>query len=451
MSDAFLDDYRARFPRSASLAVRARTLLPDGVTHDLRHMTPFPISIDRQMGAKKWDVDGNEFVDYWAGHGSMILGHSHPDVVEAVQKQMARSTHAGGCHAGEIEWAELVQKLVPSAHKMRFTGSGTEATLMALRLCRMFTGRPKFLKFSGHFHGWHDFVAPSSDPPYDRHDVVGIPAEVSANTVAVAPNDPARLEAVLKSDPGIGAVILEPTGGHWGAVPIRGEFLRQVRELTAKYGQILIFDEVITGFRVAPGGAQEHYGVMPDLTTLAKILAGGLPGGCLVGRADILDQIESRPGQPKMRHPGTYNANPLSAAAGIAVLKHVATGEPTRRANETAMHLRNRFNEMTAKRGYPWLAYGDFSIFRLLMDYTGPRPGPASTPGDGFIPYGGDLNRLDGPRDLKRVHAFRRGMLLEGIDIPGMGGWLTVAHTHEDIERTVVAADRVLGVLEHGH
>jgi glutamate-1-semialdehyde 2,1-aminomutase len=365
-----------------------------------------------------------------------------------VQAQVAKSTHAGGCHDLEIEWGEWVKRLVPSAERVRFTGSGTEATLMALRLGRIFTGRPKFLKFAGHFHGWHDAVSVGSDPPYDNLAVPGVPEGVAANTVVIPPNDLDLLERTLGADPQIGAVILEPTGGHWGAVPIRGPFLKAVRELTTKYGQLLIFDEVITGFRVAPGGAQERYGVKPDLTTLAKILAGGLPGGALAGRADVLAAIEFRPGKPKMRHPGTYNANPLSAAAGVAALKLVATGEPCRKANESGRQLRNRLNKLFADRGWPWLAYIDFSMFKLIPKYEGPRPPEAKGDDDAPIPYGGDLNKLDGPpTNPKLRHAFRQAMLLNGVDVPGLGGWLTAAHTEVDLDRTVQAVAASVEVL----
>src|SRR5207248_3475174 len=171
---------------------------------------------------------------------------------------------------------------------------------------------------------------------------------------AIPPNDLNRVEDALRNNTDIGAVILEPTGGHWGAVPIRGAFLKGLRELCTRFDRLLIFDEVITGFRVAPGGAQGDYGVKPDLTSLAKILAGGLPGGCLAGRADILAYIEPRPGKPKMKRPGTYNANPLSAAAGVAALKRVAGGDPCRKANAASRLLRNKLNELFESRGWPW-------------------------------------------------------------------------------------------------
>ena len=188
--------------------------------------------------------------------------------------------------------------------------------------------------------------------------------------------------------------------------------------------------------------AQQHYGVRPDLTTLAKILAGGLPGGCVTGRADILAHLEFRPGKPKMKHPGTFNANPLSASAGVAALQLVATGEPCRRANETGRVLRQRLNALFAERDADWIAYGEFSMFRLLPRYQGPRP-----TSDDFIPYNGDLNKLDGPRDVRLMHAVRLGMLLHGVDLFGLGGMTTAAHTEEDVERTVAAVAGTMDLL----
>ena len=424
------------------MAEQARGIFPNGVTHDLRHLEPFPIYVERGQGAHKWDVDGHELIDYWSGHGALLLGHGHPAIVAAVQRQMERGTHPGACHEGEIEWGRWVQRLVPSAERVRFVSSGTEATLMALRLARLFTGRPRVLKFAGHFHGWHDFLVPAPTLPIDGKPTPGIPAEIAQETVIIPPNDANLVERTLRGDAGIGCVILEPTGGHWGAVPIRGPFLRELREITQRLERLLIFDEVISGFRVAPGGAQAHYGVTPDLTTLAKILAGGLPGGCVAGRADILAGIEIRPGKPKMKHPGTFNANPLSAAAGVTTLQLVADGEPCRRASEIARQLRQQLNQLFAQRGVAWIAYGEFSGFRLLTNYHGPRPEQ-----DDFVPYNGDLHRLDAPRPPKLTHAFRQAMLLHGVDVSGLGSMTTAAHTEADVEATVTAVAAAVELL----
>jgi glutamate-1-semialdehyde 2,1-aminomutase len=341
-----------------------------------------------------------------------------------------------------VEWGRLVQKLVPSAEKLRFVSSGTEATMMALRLARLHTGKPRVLKFAGHFHGWHDFLVPACDLPYDGSAVPGIPRELLRDPVIVPPNDADAVDRALSENADVGCVIIEPTGGHFGSVPVRGPFLKALRELTTKHRRLLIFDEVITGFRVHPGGAQALYGVTPDLTTMAKILAGGLPGGCVAGRADILEGLEFRPGKPKMKHPGTFNANPLSAAAGIATLALVGTGEPNQRANDAGKLLRQRLNAKFAERGIDWIAYGEFSGFKLIPNYQGPRP-----TGDDFIPFDGDPNKLEGVRSPKMTHAFRRAMLLNGVDLPGLGGMTTAAHKTPDIERAVDAVVTSVAML----
>ena len=446
-----VDQYIAAFPGSQKRFETAKSIFPTGVTHDTRMMEPFPPYVTHAQGAYKWDVDGHKLVDYFVGHGALLLGHSPPDVVEAVREQMAKGTHYGSCHDLEIEWGQLVQKLVPSAEKVRFTGSGTEATLMALRLSRLYSGRPKFLKFRGHFHGWHDYVTVGSDPPYDAPSVPGVPEGVAANCVAVPPNDLNAVEDALKRDAQIGAVILEPTGGHWGAVPMRGEFLHGLRELCTRRECVLIFDEVITGFRVAPGGAQAFYGIVPDLTSMAKILAGGLPGGALGGRTDIMAYLEPRAGKPKMKHPGTYNANPLSAAAGVAALKRVATGEPCRLATAAAVRLRNGLNALFAKRGWPMAAYGDFSMLRIVTGYTGPKPKLDAGANDGLIPYDGDLDALDGPKNAKQLYSMRQAMLLHGVDLWGFAGMTSCEHTDAIVDDTIRAVEAsVEAILKEG-
>jgi glutamate-1-semialdehyde 2,1-aminomutase len=231
-------------------------------------------------------------------------------------------------------------------------------------------------------------------------------------------------------------------------VPVRGAFLEGLRELCTRLDRVLVFDEVITGFRVAPGGAQAYYGVTPDMTSLAKILAGGLPGGCLAGRADILAYLEPRPGKPKMKHPGTYNANPLSAAAGVAALKRVATGDPCRKANAAGVRLRNRLNELFAARDWPMIAYGDFSMVRIVPGYRGPRPtGPAGE-NDGLVPFGGDLDALDGPKNSKLLSAMRQAMLLNGVDFWGFAGMTSCEHTDAVVDDTVRAVETSVETLQ---
>jgi glutamate-1-semialdehyde 2,1-aminomutase len=437
------------FPSSERLYRQATSLFPNGVTHDLRYLQPFPIYVERAEGSHKWDADGHELVDWWSGHGSIMLGHSHPAVVEAVQAQMGRMTHPGACHELELEWGNEIKRLKPSVEKMRFVNSGTEATLMALRLAHMFTGKRKVLKFQGHFHGWHDFLIQAADPPYDSS-VPGLDPDLLAHLIVVAPNDLDRLEQTVSRDKDVACVILEPTGGHYGQIPIRGEFLRGLREITARHCILLIFDEVITGFRVHSGGAQGYYGVRPDLTTMAKIVAGGLPGGCLGGRADVLDLLEfSDIPARKMPHPGTFNANPLSAAAGITTLRIVATGEPNRRANEVGRALRRQLNQLFETEGVPWLAYGDFSAIKLLTGYTGPRPKERDDSDTGFVPYGGEFAKLEGKSDARLKTALRQALLLNGVDWPGLACMSNASHSDEDVERTVDAVRESIGLLRN--
>lgn len=428
--------YRSKFPQSRQLFERGLGVFPSGVTHDSRYLEPFPIFAKQANGSRKVTVEGHSLIDYWVGHGSLLLGHSHPVVVDAVQRQMERGTHFSACHEREIEWAERVQRLIPSAERIRFTNSGTEATLMALRIARLVTGRSKVVKFVGHFHGWHDLLVPGAYAPYNLENwsMPGITAGILDDLIVIPPNDLTAVERAFQQQHPA-CCILEPTGGHWGLVPIQGEFLRGLRKLCTHYGVLLIFDEVITGFRVDPGGAQASYAVKPDLTTLAKILAGGLPGGALCGRSDLLDALAfgNRHGQ-KMKHPGTFNGNPLSAAAGCAALELITSSEICQCANELAQKLRTGLNELFARKAVPWLAYGEFSMIHIHPAYSGPPP-----VGNNFIPYDGDYRRLDIEHPASLKQAFRLSLLTHGIDWFGWSGMTSSAHTDQDLSETVAA------------
>lgn len=435
--------FAERFPQSAKLYQRAERVFPSGVTHDSRYLQPFPIYADEAAGSRKTTTDGHSIVDYWMGHGALLLGHSHPDVVTAVQKQVAKSTHPGACHELEIEWGELVQQLVPSAERVRFTNSGTEATLMALRIARIVTGKTKVIKFAGHFHGWHDSLIHASDGPHGgTYQTPGVTEGVLHDIIVIPPNDIAALErAIDEHDPA--CVIHEGNGGHWGVVPVRADHIRAIRALTSRKNVIFILDEVITGFRVDAHSFQGVCDVVPDMTTLAKVLAGGLPGGCIAGRADLLEALafDNRYGK-KMKHPGTYNGNPLSAAAGIAALKLVATNKHNQHANAIAADLRKRLNQLFADRRVRLVAYGDFSAIKIQPEYDGPRP-----TADDFVPCNNDHRLLDRKIDGKLSHAFRCALLLGGVDWMGWGGSTSSAHTAADLDLTVKAYDQAISLL----
>jgi len=443
-------DLEARFLErlrgSRRLYDRALKLFPNGLTHDSRRFQPFPVYINRAVGSKKYDPDGNEFIDYSVGHGALILGHSHPAVVEAVQRQMALGTHYGAEHELEVQWAELICRMVPSAERIRFVSSGTEATLMAIRMARAATGRNKIVKFEGHFHGWHDQVVTGISAPFDAFSSPGIPEAVQKLTIVLPHNDLAAVEATLAKDKDIAALILEPAGGFGGLVPTTRGFLPALRELTRKHGVILLFDEVVSGFRYAPGGAQEYFGVTPDMTTLAKILAGGLPGGAVVGRADLFASLEFRDDpqwnrHKKIFHPGTFNANPLSAAAGVAALSILADGKVYKPLEEQAARLRDGLTAVLRRLGIPGLVYGDASFFDL---YFG-DPKEAFT-GDPFTePY--DHRKVIAGRSGPFRSALSLAMLLHGVHLHGPGGKLSIAHSDADCDKTIAAFEASLKLV----
>ena len=430
--------FRARTPASARLAARARAAFPGGLTHDARALSPYPIYVERAERSRKWDADGNEYVDYFGGHGALLLGHNQPAVAVAVARQLERGTHFGSAHELEILWAEAIQRLMPAAELIRFTSSGTEATLLALRLARAFTGKTKIVRFATHFHGWHDHLAAGYVNRFDGSAPVGVLDSVAAGVIVLPPNDEALVERTLDQNNDIAAVILEPTGGSFGRVPAPPAWVRALRALTAQRGVLLIFDEVITGFRVAPGGAQAALGIRPDLVTMAKIMAGGLPGGAVAGRTDIMSYLDGdeskRLGREKILHFGTFNANPVSAAAGIAALDVVATTEACATANDYGERLRTALNQAIGELGVLWAAYGTYSGFHL---FTNPK-GRAIVPGvldPAAIPY----DELRG-NDPGVVNKLRISMLNEGVDINGWpGGNISSVHTPADLEQTVSA------------
>jgi glutamate-1-semialdehyde 2,1-aminomutase len=440
------EEYAGKYAQSRQLYEEAQAALPGGITHMARAFTPFPLYIDRCVGAHKWDVDGNRYIDYWMGHGAMLLGHAHPAVVEAVREQVSRGTHAGGSTRLEIEWARLIMDLVPSAERVKFTSSGTEATLLALRAARAYTGKSIMIKFEGHFHGWHDYVACGVIPPYDSPMSAGIPEAVQHTVILVPFNDRTALTQALDSSDDIAAVIVEPGGSYDDTVPADPSFLAFLRQETARRGIVLIFDEVVTGFRYAVGGAQEYFNVIPDLTTLAKVMAGGLNGGAVVGRQAIMEIFEPKADAHWSRyqmvpHPGTFNANPLSAAAGVAALRLIASGEPTKRAQEMTDMLIQGVNGVLSRRGVPGCAYGRASIFKTFIGSEAPR----ITRFD-FSNVKADTEVL--MRGAPHTREIRQAMLLHGVDLMRAAGFVSAAHTPEIIEETVQAFDHTISRLQ---
>jgi glutamate-1-semialdehyde 2,1-aminomutase len=423
-----LAEYARANPRSQAAHERALTLFPSGLTHDARRQDPFPVSVARAEGAYKWDLDGHRLLDFVTGHGALVAGHSHPAVVEAVRRQAGLGQHLGASSELQSDWAERIVALVPSAERVRFTSSGTEATLLALRVARGFTGRSRVLKLAGHFHGWHDDVIPGVALPVEREPPRGSPP--NPDLAVVDPFAQGALERELARDD-VACVILEPTGAAWGAVPLASERVASIAAAARAHGTLVIFDEVVTGFRWSPGGAQAVIGVTPDLTALAKVVAGGLPGGALTGRADVMEVLAFCEGRAKVEHPGTHNAHPLSAAAGIATLDLLADGTALEGANARASELRAALCGAFEQRSTPGYAYGQASTFCLIFG-----------------------ERTDDPVTLKRgvpeplLSTLQCALLLEGVHLFHGCGLLSIAHGADEVELTARALARALERLQ---
>ena len=436
MSDSWLAAYVDRGPRSRELFEHAKRNTAGFVGHDLRFALPFPRYVDHAAGSRFWDADGNEYIDYGMGNAACLLGHSPPEVLNAVREVIGKGLHFGLDHPAQVEWAGLIQQLIPSAERVRFVNSGTEGTMLALRVARAFTRRTKVLRFEGHFSGWHDYVGRGAMPPFDQAISAGIPPAI-LDTVLVIPADLDRVEETLRGDPDIAAVMLEPSGASWGRVPLSAEFNRELRRLTADHGVLLIYDEVITGFRYSPGGYQGLVGITPDMSVLGKIVTGGLPGGVLVGRADIMSLFDFT-GDPRhdrherIQHLGTFNANPLSAASGIATLKQAATGRPQAQADRMAALLRDGMEEILERERVAGYAYGDSSGFHVYLEAH-----PGSGAKDRAAVRTTDAARLKGiPGSV--VSAFQKNLQVRGVDVLSfLAGVTSAAHSEEDIGETL--------------
>jgi glutamate-1-semialdehyde 2,1-aminomutase len=432
-------EYRGRTRRSAELYAQACKVLPAGLTHDSRTLLPYPIYAARASGPRKWDVDGNEYVDYFGGHGALLLGHGHPAVVEAIQRQVPLGTHWGASHELEVRWAELINRLVPCAEMVRFTGSGTEASHLALRLARAFTAKPKAIRFVGHFHGWHDGVAAGAMSHFEGGVPAGIPAGLVEETILLPADDPRRVADTLQARDDIAAVILEPSGASWGQVPLPAGFMAELRKLTQAHGVVLIFDEVITGFRWSRGGAQGRYGITPDLCILAKIVAGGLPGGAVAGRAEIMSQLDAAAaktaGREKIGHQGTFNSNPLCAAAAVATLSLVAGEDVCARAARTAEAIRHGLRQVLVEEQIAWGVYGEASAFLIFQNPGRLKIDPAT-----FDPLALGFKGLKGARNPGLAYRLRIALLANGVDIMGApGGLVSATHGPREVAHTVEA------------
>jgi glutamate-1-semialdehyde 2,1-aminomutase len=421
-------------PKSLSIWKNNRSVMPAGVGSLFRLADPFPMVVKRAKGGRMWDADDNEYLDFMLGFSTMILGNASDEVQEAILEALPRGTSYGQCHEYEYEFAKLFCDMVPGVEKVTFCNSGTEATMYALRLARATVGRPLVAKFEGGYHGTHDLLAVSFGRPgltasqYGPvEDPMAIPespglAEGAWKDTIVLPfNHPAAFDKIRRYASQLAGVIIEPVQGAAGTIPADRDFLIELRRITREIGALLIFDEVITGFRLAKGGAQEFFGVIPDVSTYGKIAGGGLPFGAVGGTAEAMRLMEydTEPGSILMA--GTFNGNPLVTAAGTAVLRRLSQ-EPHLYARLNAMgdRFRTEINQFAQAQDYSAIATGVGSMFWMHA-----ARGPVKSARDGRQ---GDPSSSIGLRLLYRKN---------GLHISPHHGFMCTAHTDEDITRLI--------------
>ncbi|MEO0824511.1 MAG: glutamate-1-semialdehyde 2,1-aminomutase [Cyanobacteria bacterium J06639_16] len=423
--------------KSEEIFAAAQNLMPGGVNSPVRAFKSVggqPIVFDRVKGSHIWDVDGNEYIDYVGTWGPAICGHAHPEVLQALSDCLEKGTSFGAPCYLENVLAEMVINAVPSIEMVRFVNSGTEACMSVLRLMRAFTGRDKILKFEGCYHGHADMFlvkAGSGVATLGLPDSPGVPKSTTANTLTAPYNDLEAVKKLFAENPGeISGVILEPVVGNSGFLVPDAGFLAGLREITQADGALLVFDEVMTGFRIAYGGAQEKFGVTPDLTTLGKIIGGGLPVGAYGGRRDIMEMVA--PAGP-MYQAGTLSGNPLAMTAGIKTLEILQRPGAYEQLEATTKKLVDGLLQAARDAGHEVYGGNISAMFGLFFT-------------------AGPVHNYDDAKksDLPKFGRFHRGMLEQGIYLaPSQfeAGFTSLAHTDEDIEKTIAAAKTVLADL----
>jgi glutamate-1-semialdehyde 2,1-aminomutase len=448
-------EYIATHPHSYQLYQRAVQLYPSGVSHDARYTQPFPIYVSHAIGTKKWDVDDNVYVDYVMGHGALLFGYGDPEISDAFRQCIGRGVHLGSCTALEMEWAELIQQLVPCAQDgwVRGTASGTEANQMAIRLARWYTGRNRIVLHAGAYQGKGDAtILVSRGPPFGQSNVRGIPDGIREDIVLVPYNDLKAVEAAFQTNR-VAGIILQ------GNALYSQEYITGLRDLTTRYGVVFIMDEVVSGFRYAAGGAQEYYGVTPDLTTLGKVIGGGAPVGAICGQPTILDAYTFKDAHwnrfTRIGVGGTWNAQPLPIVGGITAMRKIAAAGPSlyerlyRIGHRLVQHVNTRASELNVAvhaLGLPVDNPTTLSI-ALLNRAIAPdhhylwETGPAS-----FDDYD---TKAGYTAASPAQYALYLAMINQGIfSYRGSGGSLCTKYTEEDLTQTETAIDAALEMLK---
>jgi glutamate-1-semialdehyde 2,1-aminomutase len=426
---------RVKTGKSKALFERARNLMPGGVNSPVRAFLPYPFFTSHAQGSKIFDVDGNEYIDYCLAYGPLILGHCHPRIISAVEQQLKKGTLYGTPTEAELKLAELICKNVPSIEMVRLVNTGTEATMSAIRAARGFTKKEKIIKFEGCYHGAHDSVlvkAGSGATTFGAPSSLGVPEEAAKNTLVIPYNDTEALRLAIRENENIAAVIIEPVIGNIGVVPPRKGFLGEVREFTLERDIVLIFDEVITGFRLAFGGAQEYYGIKPDMTTLGKTMGGGFPIAAYGGRKDIMQMISPSGG---VYQAGTFSGNPISVIAGLAALETMhKKGERFYQELETKTRtIVDAAEKLKEENNVPIQVNCVASMFQIFF---GKQP---------VVDY--VSAKLC---DAQKYMMFHRKLLEEQIYLPPSQFetcFLSISHSKNDIKQTLGAFESALGAL----
>ncbi|MFA5571600.1 MAG: glutamate-1-semialdehyde 2,1-aminomutase [Candidatus Bathyarchaeia archaeon] len=419
--------------KSELLFERAKKLFPGGVNSPVRAFEPHPFFATSAKGSKMVDVDGKTYVDYCMAYGALLLGHAFPEIMDAVKGQLPKGTLYGVPTELEVEFAEEISKISPCMEMMRFVNSGTEATMHALRVARGYTNRKKIIKFDGCFHGSHDDVlvkAGSGVATFGAPNSLGTSEETTCNTIVLPYNDVGALETVFKSEGSdIAAVILEPVLANVGLILPVKEFLSSLRKITTEKGAILIFDEIVTGFRLALGGAQEHFGIKPDMATLGKVLGGGFPLAAFGGKKEIIQNVSP---VGKVYQAGTFSGNPISVTAGIAIIKYLAHNKEViyPKLEKNTLKLKNALTDLSVDYRLPAQVHSIASLFQIffteekVVDYACAKRS-----------------------DLAAFDAYFQSLLKEGVFIPPSQYetcFISAVHSAEDLKFTINAFDKAL-------
>jgi glutamate-1-semialdehyde 2,1-aminomutase len=436
--ESYLDVYRQRTALSEKFFKRAKEVMPGGVCHNLHYFSPYPLYVKGAQGPKFWDLDGNEYIDLWMGNYTHILGHRSEVIVEAVERQLKEGIHWGLAFEKQVEWAELIRELLPCAEMVRFCCSGTEATMYAVRLARSWTGRKMILKMGGGWHGANTDLSLAIKWPYEMEESQGIPPEFQRYAKALPFNDvQGSMEIITQNKDDLAAIVLEPAMGESGFMAASPDYLKMLRAETQKLGALLIFDEVITGFRLSLGGAQQRLGVTPDLTTLGKIMGGGLPVGAVAGKREIIEKSSPdrkvKKSERTLIGGGTFSSHPLTTAAGLAMIHHLRdhADEIYPRLEANGQKVREGIQLAMRRQGVHVGVTGVGSLFQTHFPY---REGETLNSAQA-------LNRLTDTD--KREIEFRIRMLNKGVHVVHGGGALSFAHSDREIQWIIEAAGMV--------